>query len=320
LPRAFDRLADRTWVAHVAAKVGVAISAASAAPSPGVQGTAEAASAECCFEESLLTVGLSGSDSKAEASRDPFARYDQAIRLAPGLVGFLSLTVLGWKRSMLLGQTETLIRGIDPVRSRLDLIAGTLAVTLVLQAAIWLSETPADPEIEDVATWTGVENVLEIDNSAVAQDAAQELRWVWASLSACTRASSMVVFWKRPDADASVSRTSYVMRGGYFRRLDAGGEAPRARALCEEVMSTGKGRYLAQLKNYPSKEQFFTFLPERTQGLVLTPLRPAPNAPAMGVLALGVDAIRGMGKIDQAWVGALAEKLAVTLAAGDTDL
>jgi len=81
-------------------------------------------------------------------------------------------------------------------------------------------------------------------------------------------------------------------------------------------MSAGKGRYLPQLKLYPAKEQFLTFLPERTQGLVLTPLRPGRDAPATGMLVLGVDTMRGVGKVDQAWIGALAEKLAVSLAQG----
>jgi len=31
------------------------------------------------------------------------------------------------------------------------------------------------------------------------------------------------------------------------------------------------------------------------------------------VTILGVDAVRGVGKVDQAWIGALAEKLAVGL-------
>mmetsp|Transcript_32729 Transcript_32729/g.40222 ORF Transcript_32729/g.40222 Transcript_32729/m.40222 type:complete len:80 (+) Transcript_32729:3-242(+) len=75
----------------------------------------------------------------------------------------------------------------------------------------------------------------------------------------------------------------------------------------------GKGRYLAQLNNYPAKEQFLDFLPVKTQGLLLTPLRPARNADAAGLMVLGLDAMRGFGKVDQAWASAVGEKLAVSL-------
>jgi len=105
------------------------------------------------------------------------------------------------------------------------------------------------------------------------------------------------------------------MQAGLFRRADSGGTPPAVGALCDEVMTTGRGRYLSMLKNYPSKVQFDGFLPEQTGGLVLTPLRPGRNAPTAGLLLLGVDTVRSVGKVDQAWIGSLAEKLAVTMAA-----
>eukprot|EP00929_Paragymnodinium_shiwhaense_P055120 TRINITY_DN27647_c0_g2_i1.p1 TRINITY_DN27647_c0_g2~~TRINITY_DN27647_c0_g2_i1.p1 ORF type:complete len:606 (+),score=113.97 TRINITY_DN27647_c0_g2_i1:68-1885(+) len=299
LPRAFDRALDRQWVAQAASKIGTSLLEGSAATAAAP----EAASKEICYESSLPFLG--DDDEEAE-SRDPFARYESEIRLIPGAIGMAGLFTLAASRIALISQVQNLVRGVDPAQSRADLIAGTMAITLVLQTAIWLSETPKDPEIEDVSTWQGVEKVLgcspDVEESSVA---ATDLLWAWNTLSKCTRTCSMAVFWKG----------TCVMQGGLFRRSDAGGVAPVLGPLCNEVMTTGKGRYLASLKNYPAKEQFLPFFPLKTQGLLLTPLRPSPSAPAEGVLVLGVDTMRGLGRIDQAWISTIAEKVAVSLAA-----
>jgi len=297
LPRAFDRAADRQWIEQAAMKL------ASKLPEPS-QVTLSAADTELCLEDELPLFESSRESDAIEMSRDPFSRFDTPIRLSPGTVGLGSLALLGLNRNSLETAIGGSIVGIDPAQSRADLVGGGLAIALVLQSMVWLSETPADPEIEDVASWEGVENIFQISDDFLDNPAVDELRWAWESLSKCTRTSSMVVFW----------RGSCVMQGGYFRRGDAGGEPPKQGDLCEEVITSGRGRYFAQLNNYPAKVQFISYFPERTQGLVLTPLRPAQNARPQGVVALGIDAIRGVGKIDQAWIGAIAEKLAVSLA------
>jgi hypothetical protein len=252
---------------------------------------------EQCFEDDLPLIG--GGDDLAEAdSSDPFSRYDQAVRIAPGVVGLLALSILGYNRVALVGNLGL---GIDPAQSRADLICGVLATTLVLQGVTWLSETPATPKVEDTSKW---ENVVDVEGAALEGEAADELRWAWGTLSRCTRVSSMAVFWKGGVA----------FQGGLFQEAEGGGpKKPEMGALCQEVMSSGKGRYMAQMKNYPAKEQFLNWMPALTQGMVISPLRPAQDAPAQGVLVLGVDSVRGIGRVDQAWIGALAEKLAVSL-------
>jgi len=290
LPRAFDRMADRAWITQVAAKIsGKAVSGSEDLPE------------QCFEEEALLDIATGSSDSQASAaSRDPFSRYEGNIRFSPSVVGLLGLGAVGSNRLTLLGSPGGLL-GVDPSQARADLLAGVLATLLVLQGFLWISETPADPEIQDTGLWEGVEDVLEV---AASGDAATELRWTWQALSACTRASSVAVFW----------RDSCVLRGGLYRTPETGGVPAESGELCREVMSTGKGRYLAQLKSYPAKEQFLGFFPKETQGLVITPMRAAVNAEAEGVLVVGLDAVRGVGKVDQAWLSALAEKLAVSLA------
>ncbi|CAE8638406.1 unnamed protein product [Polarella glacialis] len=293
LPRAFDRAADRQWVSNAAANLGAMLCAEGQQPA--------VISSERCFEDSLPLLG--GDVSEDAASRDPFLRYAQQVRIAPAIAGFTSLGGLSWNRTVLMNTLGASIIGIDPAQTRADGIGVVLAMTLVSQGMVWLSEIPANPEIEDTSEWTDSEKVLVVAEDAIGQRAADELRWVWSSLGKCTRISSMAVFWN----DACV------MQGGLFRKQDEGGVAPYVGEFCREVMTTGKGRYLAQLKNYPAKLQFLDFLPEMTQGLVLTPLRQARDAPAVGILVLGVDSVRGVGKVDQAWIGAIAEKLAVSI-------
>eukprot|EP00931_Biecheleriopsis_adriatica_P050116 TRINITY_DN29008_c0_g4_i2.p1 TRINITY_DN29008_c0_g4~~TRINITY_DN29008_c0_g4_i2.p1 ORF type:complete len:601 (+),score=105.04 TRINITY_DN29008_c0_g4_i2:31-1803(+) len=289
LPRAFDRLADRQWVSNAAAKLGSSLNGATAASAEPFQ--------EVCYEDDLPLVG----SSEEVASRDPFARFDQQIRAVPAIIGLVGFAVLLWNRKALLFSTLSKL-GIDPAQTRADLVAGVMATTLFGQGMVWLSETPKQPEIQDTSEWDDCQDVLSSEEVAIGATACEELEWAWRSLRSNSRASSMAVFW----------RGSCVMQGGLFQP----GVKPVLRDFCREVMSTGKGRYLAQLPNYPVKDQFLDFLPGKTQGLLLTPLCPARNAPAAGILVLGLDAIRGLGKVDQAWVGALAEKLAVSLDEG----
>lgn len=295
LPRAFDRAADRQWVVQAASKLGETLGSQA--------GSSSALPEEACFEEEVPGFGA---PSTSAASRDPFARFASQIRISPGVVGLVALGILASNRVSLMGETQALIKGIDPVQSRLDLVAGVLGVTLVLQGMLWLSETPADPELQDASLWEKVEEVRRVDEQAMGPAAAREVLWMWDTLQSCTRIVSMAVFWQ----------DSCVMQGGLFQTEAVGGVAPYAGELCQTVMRNRKGRYFAQLKNYPSKVEFLDFLPEKTQGLVLTPLCPVPGGPAAGILVLGVDSVRGVGKIDQAWLGALAEKVAVSLAAG----
>lgn len=294
MPRAFDRAADRAWIGKIAAKLGAALhsEAPQALPEP-------AGITEQCFEPEVPMLG--GTSEELE-NRDPFARFDSQIRIAPGIVGLIGLSILGYNRISLMGD---MVLGIAPGQSRADLVAGGLATLLFLQGLLWLSETPAKPELEDASLWEGVEIIEKFDALTTGSCfAAKEAEWIWTALSQCTRVSSMIVFWGGKCA----------VQAGKFRRQDAGGAPPIAGEFCNEVMSAGRGRYLSMLKNYPVKEQFYSFLPEQTRGLVLTPLRPARNAPATGLLVLGVDSVRGVGKVDQAWIGALAEKLAVSMA------
>ncbi|CAE7403452.1 CCB4, partial [Symbiodinium natans] len=252
-PRAFDKEADRLWIQNAAAKLGGLLH--------GPKSTVPDTVMEECFED---TLPLLVAEEDAEASRDPFARFDLQIRVAPTIVGVMGLGVLIFNRQALVF-SEASRMGVDPAQTRADLCAGVLAITLVLQGLVWVSETPKAPDVEDTTQWDDSRNVLWVDPQ-LAEGACQELVWSWSAFSSATRACSMALFW----------RDKCVMQGGLFQP----GMEPVQRGFCQEVISMGKGRYLAQLNNYPAKEEFLDFFPRKTQGLLLTPLRPARNAPA----------------------------------------
>eukprot|EP00435_Cladocopium_sp_Y103_P066819 s905_g29.t1 len=285
-PRAFDKEADRQWVANAAAKLGLLLNEAGDEPFEATE--------EMCFEDDLPVPLEENEDSSV---RDPFARFDTQIRITPTIFGMIGLGVLILNRQSLVF-SEASRYGVDPAQTRADLCAGVLSVTLLLQGLVWISETPKSPDIEDTSEWEDAKNVLWVEES-IPQRTSEELLWAWSAFSRATRASSMAIFWKG----------KCVMQGGLFQP----GMRPVQRDFCQEVITMGKGRYLAQLNNYPAKEEFLDFLPVKTQGLLLTPLRPARNAPAAGLMVLGLDAMRGFGKVDQAWASAVGEKLAVSL-------
>lgn len=55
------------------------------------------------------------------------------------------------------------------------------------------------------------------------------------------------------------------------------------------------------------RQEFVQYLPEATQGVIVQPL---DNA---GVLVVGTDTLRGLSRLDQAWIAVIADKLEVSL-------
>lgn len=58
-------------------------------------------------------------------------------------------------------------------------------------------------------------------------------------------------------------------------------------------METGEGNYLANLAPYPGRNEFFRYLPEQTQAVLLCPLGKE------GVVVFASDTQRGFGPLDQ---------------------
>lgn len=77
--------------------------------------------------------------------------------------------------------------------------------------------------------------------------------------------------------------------------------------ICERVAQTGEGNYLANLLPYPGRFEFYPYLPDNTQAVLLTPLG------TEGVLVVAADAQRGFAPLDQAWISAIADKIDSTM-------
>ena len=88
-PRAFDKEADRQWVANAASKLGLLLNEAGDQPIEAME--------EVCFEDDL-PVPMENEDSQL---RDPFARFDTQIRITPTIFGMIGLGVLILNRQSL---------------------------------------------------------------------------------------------------------------------------------------------------------------------------------------------------------------------------
>ena len=89
-PRAFDKEADRSWVANAAAKLALLLNEAGDQPFE--------VTTERCFEDDLPVPLEENVDMSV---RDPFARYDTQIRITPTVFGMIGLGILILNRQSL---------------------------------------------------------------------------------------------------------------------------------------------------------------------------------------------------------------------------
>ncbi|KAJ9526942.1 hypothetical protein QJQ45_025343 [Haematococcus lacustris] len=178
-------------------------------------------------------------------------------------------------------------------QSRADVLAIIMSAVLLLTGLQWLSLKPkVVPSVTlegDEVNW--VDREVRLPAAAV-----EELQWTWSALRACTRCKSLVVLLD--------GRTIFC--AGLLKPGVRPGSA-QAGDICSACMKTGQGNYLANLVLYPGRAEFVSFLPENTQGVAVQPIADR------GVLIAGIDAVRGLGRLDQAWLASVADKLEVSL-------
>eukprot|EP00878_Enallax_costatus_P009874 GHUV01010311.1.p1 GENE.GHUV01010311.1~~GHUV01010311.1.p1 ORF type:complete len:311 (+),score=99.09 GHUV01010311.1:286-1218(+) len=225
-----------------------------------------------------------------DASFDFVARNQNFVRSVPlwaGGLGFVSLLA------------NRTLSGIAPVvdasssQSRADVLGILLSAVLLLTGLQWLALKPKP--IEAVAL-DGVPVNYINPSVKLPKAAEQEMQWAWESLQATSRATSMVVMYQgRSLFHAGMARA------GYQLGTATAGE------VAQKAMETGKGNYLANLVLYPGRDEFVKYLPEATQGVIVQPLGNA------GVMVVGTDTLRGLSRLDQAWIANIADKLEVSL-------
>ena len=161
-----------------------------------------------------------------------------------------------------------------------------------MQGLNWIALTPREPV---TVTLTG-ERVMFI-NPEVAPEAAQELRWLWSALGTATRTQACAVFYRR----------QRMMQAGPAPAGCATPVPPDLSGICAQVMASGTANYFANVSLYPGRFEFFTFMPENSQALIVQPLG------TEGVLVAACGTQRGFTTADQRWLALVAQKLDSTL-------
>jgi hypothetical protein len=209
------------------------------------------------------------------AQSDP----NRILRLLPLVVGGLGGTLLFINRLMTAELTNS--------QSRADALGVILSALLILTGMLWQRVQPRMPESVELVGPQG----FELDPT-LPEAVKLELAWASHTLLTNTVTKSVVVWYN----------------GKMLLRRGVLGIAPELTPgpIVKRVLESEKPIYLVALKLYPGRIEF-PYLPENTQGVICQPLG------KQGVLVLGANAPRSYTQQDEAWVAAIADKLAATL-------
>lgn len=212
------------------------------------------------------------------AQSDP----NRILRLLPLVIGSFGGTLLFLNRLMTTDLTNS--------QSRSDALGVILSALLILTGLLWRRVQPRLPESVELVGPQG----FELDPT-LPEAIKMELAWASHSLLTNTTTKSVVVWYE----------------GKMLLRRGVLGKEPELilGPIVKRVLETEKPIYLVALKLYPGRIEF-PYLPENTQGVICQPLG------NQGVLVLGANAPRSYTQQDEAWVAAIADKLAATLSQG----
>lgn len=174
-----------------------------------------------------------------------------------------------------------------PSQSRSDALGILGAAMLILVFLLWQQITPNPPEAVELK---GREQFYMEPNLPEALKV--ELAWITHTLLTLTVTRSVVVWY-----------------GGqviHRRGILPDQTMTKAGKLVENVITKGKPLYLVQLNLYPGKVEF-DYLPENTQSIIVQPIN------HQGAIILGSNIPRSYTNQDEAWIKALADKLAHSL-------
>jgi hypothetical protein len=209
------------------------------------------------------------------AQSDP----NRILRLLPLVVGGLGGTLLFMNRLMTADLTNS--------QSRSDALGVILSALLILTGLLWRRVQPRMQESVELIGDQG----FELD-STLPKTVKLELAWASHSLLTNTVTKSVVVWYEG----------KMLLRRGVLGKAEELTLGP----IVKRVLESEKPIYLVALKLYPGRVEF-SYLPENTQGVICQPLG------KKGVLILGANAPRSYTQQDEAWVAAIADKLASTL-------
>lgn len=210
------------------------------------------------------------------AQSDP----NRVLRLLPLIVGGLGGSFLFLNRLVTANLTDT--------QARSDVLGVILSAVLILTGLIWQRVQPIAPERVDLIGEEGFELASNLP------DAIQtELAWASHGLLTNTVTRSLVLWY-----DGQV-----LLRRGILPKQRQVKPGP----ILNRVLEKQQPVYLVALKLYPGKVEF-DYLPANAQGVICQPVGDR------GVLILAADAPRSYTRQDEAWIAAIADKLANSLA------
>ena len=204
---------------------------------------------------------------------------DRILRLMPLVVGSLG--------GLLLFINRILTPSLTSSQSRADALGVIISAVLILSGLLWQRVQPRTPETVELIG----ETVFELSDS-LPEAVKTELAWASHSLIANTATQSVVVWY----AGQTILRRGIV---GPQSQVKPG-------TILNRVLETGKPVYLVALKIYPGSFEF-DYLPENAQGVICQPLS------QRGAVILAANAPRSYTSQDEAWIAAIADKLANTL-------
>jgi Cofactor assembly of complex C subunit B, CCB2/CCB4 len=209
------------------------------------------------------------------AKSDP----NRILRLMPLAVGGLGGSLLFINRLLTPELTNS--------QSRSDALGVIISAVLILAGLLWQKVQPRSPEAVELIG----EEVFDLSPD-LPEAVRVELAWASHSLLTNTVTQSVVVWY----ADRILLRRGIM---GERSQVQPG-------LILKRVTETEKPVYLVALKLYPGRLEF-DYLPENTQGVICQPLG------REGAVILGANAPRSYTRQDEAWIAAIANKLAVTL-------
>jgi hypothetical protein len=171
---------------------------------------------------------------------------------------------------------------VEPALQRAGVLAGLLAVLLMLVGVLWTRVQPDSPARVALVGTEGLELSPDLPDSL-----ARELAWGSRMLLTATPAATLQLIW---------GETTLLRRG----LLGEGVLTPGP--ICARCLSTGKAISLVDLRLYPGRAEFTGLLPD-LPAVVIQPLA------LKGLLVLGGWSPRCFSRSDLAWIEGWAQRL-----------
>lgn len=174
-------------------------------------------------------------------------------------------------------------------QSRSDALGVILSALLILTGLLWQQIQPLPPQSVEMEGEQGLEILPELPEALQL-----ELGWATSSLLKASPARSVVVWY-----DGQILMRRGTLSGCAF----APGTSVVPGSILQRVLTQQKSVYLVDLKLFPARTEF-GYIPANSQALLCQPVG------ERAALILAADTPRSFTPRDEAWIEAIAQKLA----------